>query len=122
MRKLFYVIVLLSFVLMTGCTARLIDFTIISSKNVGISVPKYEKRVVGKGNSIKSALDDALEQVSGYDALMDGVVYQSSYYCVFFYIIVYKVEGTPVKLSDLKADMNGNEFNDYCKKNKIIYH
>ena len=74
-------------VLLTSCTQRLFDFTVVSSKNVTLNFKeggKSTKRVEGKGGSIKSALDKAIEQAGGdYDALIDGVVYLSSYllYC-----------------------------------------
>ncbi|GAA4459592.1 hypothetical protein GCM10023093_00810 [Nemorincola caseinilytica] len=40
---------LIAATMMTSCTRRLIDFTVISSKNVGLSIDKSKgKRVKGK--------------------------------------------------------------------------
>jgi len=80
-------------VALTSC--RLVDFTIISSKNVSLDVKKDAKRVTGKGFTVKDALDHAIEKAGpGYDALIDGVIYNG--------LFRYKVQGTPVKTTDLK--------------------
>lgn len=83
---------------LTGCTARVVDFTAISTKNVQVS-GEQGPRIQGKDcgfffpPSMKEAIDDALEKAGpGYDMLVDGVVYQSSNF-----MLCYKVEGTPVK-------------------------
>ena len=78
--------------LLTGCTSRLIDFTVISSKNVNLVLPdgatgprtegKHSVPIIlipiGRPN-IKEATDNAIEAAGPqYDALIDGVV--SSYF------------------------------------------
>ena len=80
---------------MTLSSCRLVDFTVISSKNVTINVDKNAKRVKGKGFTVKGALDHAIENAGpGYDALIDGVIYNG--------LFRYKVEGTPIKTSEQK--------------------
>ena len=81
---------------LTSC--RVMDFTIISSKNVTIDLKKDSPRVKGGGLSIKGALDKAIESAGpGYDALIDGVVYHRMFFG-------YRVKGTPIKTSELKYD------------------
>ncbi len=96
--------------LLTGCSRRLIDYTVISSKNVRLDLPDGATgpRTEGKDGvtvilaiplgtpSIKEATDRAIENAgSQYDALIDGVV--SSCYCAFIFGTSYiKVEGTPI--------------------------
>lgn len=102
------VFVLLSF---SGCTTRLVDFTMISTKNIDLSrsadFKRAKQRVTGKDEAMiiiiiptgvpnmKEAIDRALESVPGAVALVDGVVYQEA----FWFIIgtsSYVVEGTPI--------------------------
>ncbi|KKP52211.1 MAG: hypothetical protein UR43_C0014G0016 [candidate division TM6 bacterium GW2011_GWF2_33_332] len=103
MKKSIVVFSLLSFlVLFSSCSARFLDFTILSSKNVTIDVKKDVPRTTGKASSIKGAIDKAIENAGvGYDALIDGVIYYSSYYCVLFSITRYTVEGTPIKSAEI---------------------
>lgn len=90
--------------MLQGCSARILDFTVISSKNVTLTVKKDAPRVKGKASSnIKGAIDNAIEGAgSGYDALIDGVIYSTYYYAVFYSWVRYKVEGTPIKTSEIK--------------------
>ncbi len=99
---------------LNGCTQRIIDFTVISSKNVTLKVDKGAPRVEGIDEvvvflipfgvpNLKEAVDRAIESAGPeYDALIDGVV---SYYQYAFIIgkIGYKVEGTPIKTSEIKS-------------------
>ncbi len=93
---------------LTSCQQRLIDFTVISSKNVTLRLPDNAKgpRVEGKDMKmctipqLKSAVDKAIEKAGpGYDALIDGVVYQRSEFLKKGWV----VQGTPIKTSKLKA-------------------
>lgn len=92
----------------TSCTPRVIDYTIISSKNVTLRLPDEAKgpRTTGKDIKacsqpmLKTAVDKAIENAGpGYDALIDGTVQQ--------YKGIFKtgwiIEGTPIKTSKLKA-------------------
>lgn len=99
-----------------GCSVRMLDFTLLSSKNVEMRVPQEAKgtRVTGIDTvpvfvlplgvpNLKEAVDRAIENAGpGYDALIDGVVYNESR---FFIIgtVGYKVEGTPVKTAAVRA-------------------
>ena len=103
----------------SGCSTRMIDFTVISSKNMQLQIPQEARgeRVEGRDEvwmllsiplgrpEIKEAVDQALENAGpGYDALIDGVLYQT----VKFYGIVskigFKVEGTPINTSLLSTN------------------
>jgi hypothetical protein len=94
--------------LLTSCSQRLIDFTVISSKNVTLRLPDDAKGPRSKGTELKmcgrpelkAAVDKAIENAGpGYDALIDGVIYVRNEYFRQGYV----VEGTPIKTSKLKA-------------------
>ncbi|MDA3833194.1 MAG: hypothetical protein PF495_07330 [Spirochaetales bacterium] len=85
----------------TGCTTRLVDFTVISTKNIDWSnAEKYKRtgnRIEGKDTAhiiifiptgipnIKEAIDRAIEGVPGGVALVDGVLSQNSWYIPYIY-------------------------------------
>ncbi len=95
--------------LITGCTRRMIDFTVISSKNVRLLLPDSAlgPRTQGVHSvpiiffplgvpSIKEATDRAIENGGPqYDALIDGVVSSYIFYFIFG-VSKIKVEGTPI--------------------------
>ncbi len=90
------VITVLAVASLSSC--RMMDFTILSSKNVTINVKKGEQRVSGKGFTVKAAVDYAIEKAGpGYDALIDGVIYMGMFR--------YKVEGLPIKTSEAKKSL-----------------
>ena len=111
MRKLFIISLLLLF---CGCSYRMTDFTILSSKNIDLSkMDKYKRgkervtgidkiRVIifiptGMRSDLKEALDRAIEQTPGCVGLVDGVVHYTEWYIPFFYgELYYTVEGTPL--------------------------
>jgi len=85
--------------LSTACTHRLVDFTVISSKNCDVRGKKMQRVKGSDGQcvfmglpSMKEALDRAIESQPGADALVDGVVYQKMYP---FYQ-KFEVEGTAI--------------------------
>lgn len=98
-------------VLFTGCSQRVIDFTIISSKNVDLtnaaSFKRGPARVEGKDSkpiiffiplgtpNTKEAVDRAIESVPGAVALTDGVI-TYKYFVFIFGQMSYLVEGTPL--------------------------
>lgn len=106
-----------SLVFLAGCTIRLVDFTVISSKNVKLPTKARGKRVTGTDcipvvvvpfgiPNMKEAIDKAIEDAGeDYDALVDGVLYQLNH---FFIVgqMCYKVEGTPI---NTKAAISMNE-------------
>jgi hypothetical protein len=113
------VALVLAALVFSGCTSRLVDFTVISSKNVeGLKFDPAGKgaRVEGSDSvwwflfipfgqpNLKEAIDQAIESAGpGYDALIDGVVYGKFTWMLLVSKSGYKVEGTPVKSSTLKV-------------------
>ena len=87
----------------SSCNQRLIDFTVISSKNVTLRLPDDGKgpRTTGKEMKmctqpmLKNAVDKAIENAGpGYDALIDGVVSSfgdtlQHHLCFLFIIYIY---------------------------------
>ncbi|HVO22361.1 MAG TPA: hypothetical protein VMW56_01890 [Candidatus Margulisiibacteriota bacterium] len=102
--------------LVCGCSVRMLDFTLLSSKNVEMRIPPEAKgkRVTGTDMvvvvllpfgipNLKEAVDRAIESAGpGYDALIDGVVYNEQY-AFLIGQVGYKVEGTPVKTGEVRA-------------------
>lgn len=100
-------------ILLTGCTQRITDFTIISTKNIDLSSAKDFKRgsqrIEGKDSlyfllaiplgskpDLKEAIDRGIENVPGAVALVDGVVYVKNWHIGLFGETSYIVEGTPL--------------------------
>jgi hypothetical protein len=111
MKKLIIPVVAVAALALSSCNQRLIDFTVISSKNVSLRLPDDAKgpRATGKEMKmctqpmLKSAVDKAIENAGpGYDALIDGVVYSRNE----FFRQGWVVEGTPIKTGKLKASNN----------------
>lgn len=111
MKKILVVLIL--FFAATGCSQRLIDFTIISSKNMDLSqaasFQRGQSRVKGEDAkhiiifiptgvpNAKEALDRAIESVPGAVALVDGVITSHWWYIPYIYgKSWYVVEGTPL--------------------------
>ena len=103
----------LSLLLLSSCSHRIVDFTLISSKNIEFSkFDTYERlnsRVTGEdtksiifvvptGNpSGKEAMDEAIESVPGCVALVDGVLTQKWFYIPYIYgEYTFIIEGTPI--------------------------
>ncbi|MCW3076263.1 MAG: hypothetical protein JWO32_872 [Bacteroidetes bacterium] len=111
MRKLIIPVAAIAVLALSSCNQRLIDFTVISSKNVSLRLPDDAKgpRSTGKEMKmcsqpqLKAAVDKAIENAGpGYDALIDGVVYSRNE----IFRMGWVVEGTPVKTGKLKASNN----------------
>ena len=99
--------------LLSGCSTRITDFTIISSKNIDLSrgadftrspvrVKGEDKRRIififptGEPNA-KEAMDQAIESVPGAVGLLDGVIIKHGWYIPYIYgEFWYEVEGTPL--------------------------
>jgi len=112
--------------LMTSCSFRLVDFTVISSKNVSLNIDKTEgvkvkgekSYFLGLGWNIKDALDLALETAGPeYDLLIDGVVRYGSYP----FISTVTVEGTAVSSKAMKDKIGEAGFNDWLNGKKLTY-
>jgi len=123
------VLVVMSFVL--GCTQRVTDFTVISTKNTNVVSYKEGPRIQGKdcgymilsipvsSPDMKEAIDKAIENAGpGYDALIDGVVYYTQLWAVVFWEFCYVVEGTPISTRQSSADI----LNELELDGRIIYH
>jgi hypothetical protein len=110
-----------------GCTTRLVDFTIISTKNVDLSkastFQRGKTRMQGKDMvhiilcipigtpNMKQAIDKALEKTPGAIALVDGVIFSKSWDVILYGQMMYVVEGTP--LIDPTLAVNSTPFPDY---------
>ena len=111
---------LISFLIL-GCSQRLIDFSLISSKNVDLSraaeFVSDKQRVNGEDTkyiiifiptgipNAKEALDKAIESVPGAIALLDGVLtYHWFYIPYIFGKSTYTVTGTALIDPSLRAD------------------
>ncbi len=96
-----------SFFILSGCTIRVVDFTVISTKNVKVPSVSKGSRVTGEDcipvifvplgiPNMKEAIDRAIESAGPeYDALVDGVVYRHNYSFIFGQVCI-AVEGTPI--------------------------
>ena len=104
---------------LTGCTQRLTDFTMISSKNIdwshGAEFTRLPQRVRGEDMypmiifiplgvpNPKEAVDKAIESVPGCVGLLDGVLYNKVWIIPFIYgQSSWIVEGTPLIDPQLK--------------------
>jgi len=109
----------------TSCSYRLVDFTVISSKNFDLKIDKTQgvrvsgtsNGFLGLGASIKDAMDKALQSAGpSYDLLIDGVVRVNDY----FLVSGYKVEGTAISTSKMKATLGAKGFEEWCKANNVF--
>ena len=111
---------------LTSCSIRLVDFTVISSKNVNLDIDRTQgKKVKGEksyflgiGWNIKDAMDKALETAGPeYDLLVDGVVRYGNYP----FIISLTVEGTAVSSKAMKNKLGEAGFKDWLNGKKLTY-
>ena len=123
--KISFVAIIIALFMFSSCSYRLVDFTVISSKNVslkidksqGIKVSASSNGFLGLGASIKDAMDKALSSAGpDYDLLVDGVVRVNDY----FLVSGYKVEGTAISSSKMKASLGVKGFEDWCKANNVF--
>lgn len=102
MKRLRYGLLAVGAMVLGGCTVRMVDFTMISTKNVKTPPQTKGNRVSGETcvfnwfgavPDLKSAIDRAIESAGPeYDALVDGVVYETG----GLFQTCFKVEGTPI--------------------------
>lgn len=128
MKKIFAASIIASSVAFSGCTTRLVDFTVISSKNIDLSrgaeFTRHMSRVEGEDlvhiiifiptgvPNAKEALDRAIESVPGAVALLDGVITQEFFYIPWIYgQQKFVVEGTPLIDPKLRRAENINKYN-----------
>ncbi|MFC5272122.1 hypothetical protein [Adhaeribacter terreus] len=109
----------------SSCSQRLVDFTVISSKNHSLMLDKSQgKRVkassigpFGIGASIKDAMDKALQSAGpDMDLLVDGVVRVNNY----FFVGGYQVEGLAVSSTKLRGQLGKEGFEAWCKANNVF--
>lgn len=99
--------------LLSGCTTRLTDFTVISTKNIDLSrgteFIRGDNRVEGEDTkhiiifiptgvpNAKEAADRAIESTPGAVALLDGVLeHEWFYFPYIFGYVKYRIKGTPL--------------------------
>ena len=117
-------------IIFSSCTHRVLDFTLISSKNVdlskGATFERGKQRVEGVDMvhwiicfpigtvNIKEALDNAIESTPGCVALLDGVIYTKFWWIPYIYGQQSAlIEGTP--LIDPSLTYNSNDIPKYGK-------
>ena len=112
-RKISIILTIFLVMIVSGCVTRLVDFTVISTKNIdlarGASFTRASSRAIGEDSvhiiiiiptgtpNIKTAIDKAIESVPGAIALLDGVLSVKAWYIpLIFGQSGYIVEGTPL--------------------------
>lgn len=109
----------------SSCSTRLVDFTVISSKNHSLNIDVSQGTQVsgssigflGMGTSIKDAMDKALESAGpGYDILVDGVVRVKNY----VFVSGFQVEGTAINSSKMKKSLGEKGFNQWIEANNVF--
>lgn len=131
MKRLFvFIIVFFLCSVFTSCSHRLIDFTVISSKNVDLSqMAKFQRgsqRVEGIDKvhiilfiptgtpNAKEALDKAIESIPGAVALVDGVITQKFWWIPYIYGQSYfVVEGTPIINPEIVSNIDSQSKCNY---------
>jgi len=118
-------IVAIAAMTLTSCSIRLVDFTVISSKNVSLDIDKSEgiqtegkkSYFLGIGWNIKDAMDEALEAAGPeYDMLVDGVVRYTSYP----FVSGVHVEGTAINTRAMKERMGEAGFQEWLKGQDVL--
>ena len=121
----FILLALVATFTLSSCSMRLVDFTVISSKNVNLDIDRTQgvktegKKTyfLGIGWNIKDAMDIALEKAGPeYDLLVDGVVRYGSYP----FIATVTVEGTAVSSSAMKASMSDAGYKEWLENQDIL--
>ena len=125
MKMLRYIMVFTLFVMLSGCmTQRLVDFTIISSRNVSFPFD-LTKGVMVEGKdipfwgtpTIKQAMDNALYMAGpDFDLLVNGVVY----YQTELFSKGYRVTGTAVRSRDLISQLGIEGFREWLSTNNVF--
>lgn len=102
---------LLALVAISGCTTRIGDLTILSTKNIPAETTIIRENVQGKecanivlllipigtmNPTIDGAIDDALDKVSGADALIDVTIESYAWTAILFTQSCVTVEGTAI--------------------------
>lgn len=119
-----------------GCfNYRMIDFTVISSKDTQLKIDDRAKGSRSEGTDVawsflffskiphlKEAVDLAIEKAGpGYDALIDGVVYYKKDWYFVATKLTFRVVGTPIKTSLLQANLQKDSSNSLASR-PVLYH
>jgi hypothetical protein len=116
---------LIAVITLTSCSQRLVDFTVISSKNHAINFNLDQGKqtsgksmgVLGIGVSIKDAMDEAIENAGPqFDILVNGVVRAKSYPFYGGYV----VEGTAVSSKKLISILGQEGFEKWKNENNVF--
>lgn len=122
--KLNFLLLAISLVLLQSCAHQIMNFTVMSSNSINLKYKDGAKgtiRVEGKGSTLDKAVNNALKNAgNGYDALVDGKVTMYHYSFVLFWIANFKVEGTPIKTSEVRAMLGDKSFDEWCKQNNVL--
>ena len=119
------IIAALAVMTLSSCSTRLVDYTVISSKNVDLNIDRAQgKKTEGKksyflglGFNLKDAIDIALESAGPeYDMLVDGVVRYGSYP----FVSTVTVEGTAVSTSKMVGALGKEGFQEWLKGKEIL--
>lgn len=122
-KVLFLSLITITFI--TGCTQRVTDFTVISTKNVDFSSSKLKRaseRIEGKDEhyfilmiiptrgpiTLKQAIDNTIEKVPGAVALVDGVIYKKNWAWIILSYDAYIITGTPLIDQNLVSSLPSN--------------
>ncbi|MEE9338416.1 MAG: hypothetical protein V3U87_10070 [Methylococcaceae bacterium] len=128
LKKVIIVLFTTFFLFLSGCTKRVVDFTVISTKNVSIPTADKGKRITGEDcvvvilipfgiPNLKEAIDRTIENAgSEYDALVDGVVYQLNHSFIFGQQC-FRVEGTPINTKNSVSMSNEVSIVRHSKRN-----
>lgn len=119
-------LVLLACFLLSSCSYRITDFTIISTKNVDLSRASTFERGKSRNEGVdtahiiltipfgrphlKEAIDRAIEATPGAVALVDGVVYSKSWWAIVYGQSKIIVEGTPLMDPSLASNEKMHEY------------
>lgn len=110
---------------MSSCSTRLVDFTVISTKNTNMIVDRENaKRTEGKatyflgiGFNLKDGIDDAIQNAgTEYDMLVDGVVRYKN----LPFVTIIEVEGLAVSSRSIQTSMTDEEFEQWCSTHDIM--
>jgi hypothetical protein len=126
MKKLLVLMIAVIFTLVSACTTRITDFTIISSKNVDLSkmasFKRGKERITNEDRiwnilfiptgvpNLKTAIDKAIEGTPGCVAMVDGVVSTEQWYFLIG-SSAYIIEGTPLIDPSLASSTEVSKYN-----------
>lgn len=125
MKKFSFLIAFMAVIMMmSSCSYRTLDFTIVSTKTYSLPINKSagtntegkSMGFLGLGVSIKDAIDNALSNAGpGYDLLVDGVIYTKDN----VFVTGYKVVGIAIKSADMRAELGEDGFKEWCSNHNI---